>query len=151
MRIKAVRKAFFKSAVAFARALSLWQQTYHTYESHREPPVAVLNKIVELTGCNEAWLLTGLGGMNDPDDPVLEGILMTEGKDDEVALSWVRDRALHIMREYLRATHGQNAQLLDENARLIAQIRVLTGTKDSPESGRQARPSPESSRKKNEE
>jgi len=60
-RIKQLRNKFAgpRGKSKFAASLCISPSTYNYYENNRIPPIEILLKICEVTGCDLHWLLTG--------------------------------------------------------------------------------------------
>lgn len=76
-----------RSKSAFAVALGVPIPTYQGYESDRDPPAEFIEKVVEKTGCNAMWILSGSGQMWPPGvrcvltiDGSLSPVSVSEGK-----------------------------------------------------------------------
>lgn len=77
-RIRALRIKYFgpRGKSAFAKAIGIPQTTYLNYEEGRRlPPIDVIIKIAELTGCSIEWLITGKRGQKVVEDSELSGII----------------------------------------------------------------------------
>jgi len=73
-RLKRVRKDLRLTQPGMAEKLGTAITSYNRYEKeHRVPDIEFINKVVEVSGCDAAWLLSGKGGAEAPAPAVQHG------------------------------------------------------------------------------
>jgi len=78
-RIKLLREQYYGSRGRsnFAHSLGISPSTYNYYENNRIPPIDILLKICEITGCDLEWLLTGKQGADQSKKGVVADLSMS--------------------------------------------------------------------------
>ena len=111
-RIRQVRLARYggRGASKLARELGISPARYYFYESGAvKPPLHVLAKIAQLSGCNYVWLVTGFGSIDEPEDPLASQAVAeaVQRYGPEACMDAIRDETLAIVIQKQRETERE--------------------------------------------